>query len=67
MTVTLLMILFLFTLILSNILNRIFPKMPLPLIQIALGVVIGFFNQGIDFVLKPDIFLALIVAPLSFR
>lgn len=67
MSVPVLLILFLFTLILSNILHRIFPKLPLPLIQIFLGIVMGLLNRGTDFTLDSNLFLALVVAPLSFR
>ncbi|WP_373761038.1 cation:proton antiporter [Streptococcus ferus] len=67
MTLPLLIITFLFTLIFSNILNRIFPKLPLPLIQIVLGIIIGLANQRTGFSLNTDLFLALVVAPLSFR
>lgn len=67
MTVPFLLVLFLFTLILSNILHRIFPKIPLPLIQILLGIVTGLLNRGTSFTLDSNLFLALVVAPLSFR
>ena len=67
MTVPFLLVLFLFTLILSNILHRIFPKIPLPLIQILLGIVTGLLHRGTSFTLDSNLFLALVVAPLSFR
>lgn len=67
MSLPVFIIIFLLTLVLSNILNQIFPKFPLPLIQIGLGIVIGLLNQKVTFSLNTDLFLALVVAPLSFR
>ena len=57
----------LFSLILSNVINRIFPRLPLPLIQIIFGVGIGFLFKGHAFELETKLFLAFIIAPLLFR
>ena len=56
-----------FSLILSNVINRIFPRLPLPLIQIIFGVGIGFLLKGEVFELETELFLAFIIAPLLFR
>lgn len=56
-----------FSLILSNVINRVFPRLPLPLIQIIFGVGIGFLLKGEVFELETELFLAFIIAPLLFR
>ncbi|WEV60490.1 sodium:proton antiporter [Streptococcaceae bacterium ESL0729] len=58
---------FLLALILSNIINRVFPKIPLPFIQVVFGMLLAFF--GADGILKfdPELFLAFGIAPLLFR
>lgn len=57
----------LFSLILSNVINRIFPRLSLPLIQIIFGVGIGLLFKGRVFELETELFLAFIIAPLLFR
>ena len=57
----------LFSLILSNVINRVFPRLPLPLIQIIFGVGIGFLFKERAFELETELFLAFIIAPLLFR
>ena len=56
-----------FSLILSNVINRVFPRLPLPLIQIIFGVGIGFLFKESAFELETELFLAFIIAPLLFR
>ena len=41
--------------------------MPLPLVQILLGIVIGLFLPNTDFHLNTELFLALVIGPLLFR
>ncbi len=41
--------------------------MPLPLVQILLGIVIGLFLPNADFHLNTELFLALVIGPLLFR
>lgn len=60
-------IVFLFMLILSNVLNRIFPKLPLPMIQLFFGIAIGLLMKNHEFELDSELFLAFVIAPLSFR
>lgn len=52
---------------LSNILNRFIPFVPIPLIQIALGIILAFLPSGIHFTLNPELFFVLFVAPLLFN
>ncbi|MFR2208892.1 MAG: cation:proton antiporter, partial [Streptococcus salivarius] len=42
MHLSLALLVLLFSLILSNVINRVFPRLPLHLIQIIFGVCIGF-------------------------
>ena len=53
----------LFSLILSNVINRIFPRLSLPLIQIIFGVGIGLLFKGRVFELETELFLALSSLP----
>jgi CPA1 family monovalent cation:H+ antiporter len=52
--------------VLTNILDGIFESLPLPLIQLAVGFIIGFFSENM-LELEPEIFMALVIAPLLFR
>ncbi|MDF2633701.1 MAG: sodium:proton symporter [Pelosinus sp.] len=50
----------------SNILNRFIPFVPIPLIQISLGIVLAFL-PGIHILLNPELFFVLFIAPLLFN
>ena len=67
MHLSLALLVLLFSLILSNVINRVFPRLPLPLIQIIFGVGIGFLFKERAFELETELFLAFIIAPLLFR
>lgn len=60
-------IIFLLSLVISNILNKVFPKLPLPLIQVLMGLALGFFGAAKIIQIEPDVFLAFIIGPLLFR
>ena len=61
------LILFLFVLIISTTTNKLLPFLPLPLVQILLGIGIGLFIPNTDFHLNTELFLALVIGPLLFR
>ena len=61
------LILFLFVLIISTTTNKLLPFLPLPLVQILLGIGIGLFIPNNDFHLNTELFLALVIGPLLFR
>jgi len=61
------LILFLLVLIVSSTTNKLLPFLPLPLVQILLGIVIGLFLPNPDFHLNTELFLALVIGPLLFR
>ena len=61
------LILFLLVLIVSSITNKLLPFLPLPLVQILLGIVIGLFLPNTNFHLNTELFLALVIGPLLFR
>ena len=61
------LILFLFVLIVSTTTNKLLPFLPLPLVQILLGIGIGLFIPNTDFHLNTELFLALVIGPLLFR
>lgn len=52
---------------LSIILNRFIPFVPVPLIQIALGVIVAYLPSGIHLPLNPELFFVLFIAPLLFN
>ncbi|WP_086444462.1 cation:proton antiporter [Candidatus Enterococcus lemimoniae] len=62
-----LIIVFAFAITFSNVFNRIVPIIPLPIVQIIVGVLIGVTSIGREIVFEPEIFLVMIIAPLLFR
>lgn len=52
---------------LSNILNRFVPFVPIPLIQIVLGVAIALLPAGVHLPLNPELFFVLFIAPLLYN
>lgn len=67
MTLLIYLILFLLVLIISTTTNKLLPFLPLPLVQILLGIGIGLFIPNTDFHLNTELFLALVIGPLLFR
>jgi CPA1 family monovalent cation:H+ antiporter len=57
----------LFAIVLSNILGSLFPMLPIPLIQIALGCLMSLTMLEEALELEPEIFMILVIAPLLFR
>lgn len=51
----------------SNIINRFIPFVPIPLIQITIGIIITVLPLGIHMNLEPELFLVLFIAPLLFN
>ncbi len=59
-----LVVLVLLTIIaISNIVNRFVPFIPVPLIQVALGIIAASFPQGLHFELNTELFFVLFIAP----
>jgi monovalent cation/hydrogen antiporter len=52
---------------LSNIINHIVPFVPVPLIQIALGIALAMIPGGFDIKFEPELFFVLFIAPLLFN
>lgn len=64
----LLMVLVLLVLIgISNVINRFIPVVPVPLIQIALGVIAAYMPGLYHVALNPELFMVLFIAPLLFN
>ena len=61
------LLIFLLVLIVSSTTNKLFPFMPMPLIQILLGIVVGLFLPNNQYHLDTELFLALVIGPLLFR
>ncbi|WP_342423223.1 Na+/H+ antiporter [Paenibacillus sp. FSL E2-0178] len=51
----------------SNIVNRFIPFVPVPLIQIGLGIVAALVPTGIHMSFEPELFFVLFIAPLLFN
>ncbi len=51
----------------SNVINRFLPFIPVPLIQIGLGVAAELLPPHIHVPLEPELFLVLFIAPLLFN
>ncbi|MEK4064389.1 MULTISPECIES: Na+/H+ antiporter [Paenibacillus] len=51
----------------SNIVNRFIPFVPIPLIQIGLGVIAALMPTGIHMTFEPELFFVLFIAPLLFN
>jgi CPA1 family monovalent cation:H+ antiporter len=66
MEATTVIIILVIAMVLTNILDSIFESMPLPLIQLAVGFLLGVFAESM-LELEPQIFMALVIAPLLFR
>jgi CPA1 family monovalent cation:H+ antiporter len=60
-------IIFFAALISSNVINKVFPKIPLPLIQVIFGLILGTLGAGHVLRLNSEFFLAFIIGPLLFR
>jgi len=67
MELTTFVIIFLCAIVVSNILDSAFPKLPLSLIQIGIGVLIALTSLDTTIELDPEIFLGVLVAPLLYR
>lgn len=52
---------------LSNIINHFTPFIPVPLIQIALGILLAAIPLGIHIQLDPELFFVIFIAPLLFN
>lgn len=52
---------------LSNILSKVFPVIPIFMIQIFLGIMLGLTHIGQSLTFEPEMFLVMIIAPLLFR
>ncbi|MBU5213371.1 Na+/H+ antiporter [Heyndrickxia oleronia] len=52
---------------LSNIVNHLIPFIPVPLIQIALGILVAILPFGIHVPMETELFLVLFIAPLLFN
>lgn len=51
----------------SNVVSRYVPFIPIPLIQIALGVVVAVVPSGVHLPLEPELFFVLFIAPLLYN
>lgn len=61
------LLVFLTLLILSNAINKVFPRLPIPFLQILFGIMLGYFLIDRQFEFDTELFLALIIGPLVFR
>lgn len=52
---------------LSNILAKVIPSLPIFMIQIIIGIILGLTELGSTINFEPEVFLVMIIAPLLFR
>ncbi|CEK11183.1 Na+/H+ antiporter [Legionella hackeliae] len=57
---------FLFLLVIAEMIRRLIPSLPAPLIQISIGALIGFFFPGSQVEFNPELFMLLFIPPLLF-
>ncbi|WP_438433057.1 Na+/H+ antiporter [Gorillibacterium sp. sgz500922] len=67
MDVFLLVLILLILISISHVIGRFVPFVPVPLLQIALGVGLAFLPMGIHMELEPELFFVLFIAPLLFN
>src|SRR5689334_9057599 len=67
MELFLIVLLLLATIGLSNIINHFIPFIPVPLLQIGLGVLLALLPLGIHISMEPELFFVLFIAPLLFN
>ncbi|WP_028392689.1 Na+/H+ antiporter [Bacillus cihuensis] len=67
MELFLIVLLLLFTIGLSNMINHFIPFIPVPLIQIALGGILAILPMGLHVPMEPELFFVLFIAPLLFN
>jgi CPA1 family monovalent cation:H+ antiporter len=60
-------IILLLAIVISNLLDKTFPGLPLPLIQIVCGVLLALTPFAGEMELNPHVFMMLLVAPILFR
>lgn len=51
----------------SNVVSRFVPFIPVPLIQIGLGVIVALIPSGLHVELEPELFFVLFIAPLLYN
>lgn len=57
-------LIFIFAVIISSVINNRFPQIPTAFIQIALGVVIFIIPIQVDFQFNSEVFMFAVIAPL---
>lgn len=55
-----------FLVILSNIINKWIPKISIPIIQILIGALMGMINFGFNIDIDPHMFMLIFIAPILF-
>nr|WP_236809541.1 Na+/H+ antiporter [Bacillus glycinifermentans] len=58
---------FLTIIAISNIVHRFIPFVPVPLIQVGLGIIAAVFPGGLHITFNPELFFVLFIAPLVFN
>ncbi|GFP74830.1 Na+/H+ antiporter [Clostridium fungisolvens] len=67
MEIFIVVLILLLSIVISNILSRLIPFVPVPLIQIAFGIILGILPTGIHMPLEPELFMVLFIAPLLYN
>lgn len=67
MDIFIVVLILLLSIVVSNILSRLIPFVPVPLIQITIGIILAILPTGIHMPLEPELFMVLFVAPLLYN
>lgn len=51
----------------SNIINHFLPVIPIPLVQISLGILVAALSPELHIIIEPELFFVLFIAPLLFN
>ncbi|QAA34266.1 Na+/H+ antiporter [Clostridium manihotivorum] len=67
MDIFIVVLILLLSIVVSNILSRLITFIPVPLIQITIGIILAILPTGIHMPLEPELFMVLFVAPLLYN
>lgn len=67
MEIFMIVLILLIGIVLSNIITRLVPIFPVPLVQILIGIVLAILPLGIHIPLEPELFMVLFIAPLIYN
>ncbi|MDT8715146.1 Na+/H+ antiporter [Clostridium sp. 19966] len=67
MEIFIIILILLIGIVLSNIISRLIPFFPVPLVQIIMGIILAVLPTGMHIPLEPELFMVLFIAPLIYN